>query len=137
MKISLLLIVAMCLVAFAYAAKPKFDFNKENGCTAERHGWSHDAHEEVCEKTCTTFNKKCICFWDEKHEVGKCFTSKKFKKLNTALEKAKKAAEYAASPEGKAAAKAREESNKKGWEEDNKADKRRRDELWEAMHPGK
>ena len=50
MKISLLLIVAMCLVAFAYAAKPKFDFNKENGCTAERHGWINDAHEEVCEK---------------------------------------------------------------------------------------
>ena len=129
MKISLLLIVAMCLVAFAYAAKPKFDFNKENGCTAERHGWGHDAHEEVCEKTCTRFNKKCICFWDEKKEVGKCYKSKKFKKLNAALENAKKEAEYADSDEGKAAAKAKQEAINKGYEEENKADRRRKREL--------
>ena len=134
MKISLLLIVAMCLVAFAYAAKPKFDFNKENGCTAERHGWSHDAHEEVCEKTCTRFNKKCICFWDEKKEVGTCYKSKKFRKLNAALENAKKEAEYADSDEGKAEAKAKKEADEKWYEQDIKGDKRRKKELYDAMH---
>ena len=40
MKTSLLLIAALCLVAFACAGRPKFKGN--NGYTAERHGWHHN-----------------------------------------------------------------------------------------------
>lgn len=126
MKTSLLLIAALCLVAFACAGRPKFKGN--NGCTAERHGWHHESHEEVCRAKCN-FLKRCICFWDEDKEIGKCLESEKFRKKNAALEKAKKEAEYADSDEGKAAAKAKQEAINKGYEEENKADRRRKREL--------
>ena len=131
MKTSLLLIVALCLVAFACAGKPKFKGN--NGCTAERHGWHHESHEEVCQRGCSFHGKRCICFWNEDKGRGRCLESGKFRKKNAALQKAKAEAEYADSDEGKAAAKAKKEEIRKGYEEDNKADRRRKRELYETM----
>jgi hypothetical protein len=101
------------------------------GLPAQAKATRHKAainNSEVFRARCN-FNKRCICFWDEDKEIGKCLESEKFRKKNAALEKAKKEAEYADSDEGKAAAKAKQEAINKGYEEENKADRRRKREL--------
>jgi len=94
MKTSLLLIVGLCLAAFAQAERirgPAKKMRRDRSCTKELHGHEHDEEEQpdLCRKGCQFGQHDCVCFFKKR---GYCVDHKTYVRKNRELEAAEKEA---------------------------------------------
>ena len=130
MKTTLLLIVVLCLAAFAQAERIR---GISKSCTEELHGHEHDEeHPDLCKRGCSFGGDHCVCFFNK--GKGRCVNHKTYVKKNRVLMAAAKKAAYEQTDEFK-------EKEKKRIEREHAAYQRSKEEdskvKYRIFHNGK